>query len=91
MSAGQHVTPLTCCCPGTAAAAAAAAVGAFDTLEATYIKTGDKIVILANPADASAGFQVTSVVSSTAEYVAGFILPFVEMPYVIADGVIVPL
>lgn len=60
-------------------------------MEAELVRAGDNIVILANPADASVGYYVTIVVSSTPEYVDGFNLPAVEMPYVIADGVVVPL
>ena len=72
-----------CCC--------LSAVGAFETVSADKVQPGNLIVLLNDPSDAQAGFVVSAV--ETAEFVeaAGVYNPAVEMPYIIAEGAVVPL
>lgn len=77
-----------CCAPDSAVAAA---VGAFATVPALSIAAGDRLVLLADPQNAAAGFfvaAVTAVESVTAE---GMYVPAIESPYIVADGVVMPL
>jgi hypothetical protein len=60
-------------------------------VRADSIKVGDKIVLLASPKDPSAGFFVAAVTTSKEEDATGIFNPALEMPYIIADGVVVPL
>jgi hypothetical protein len=48
-------------------------------------------VLLADPADASAGFVVANVSRLEVVDAEGMYVPAVEMPYIIADGVVMPL
>lgn len=69
----------------------ATAVGAYENVRADSIKAGDKIVLLANTTDASAGFLVAAVETSTAINASGIYAPGIETPYITADGMVVPL
>lgn len=77
--------------PAGATAASVAAFGAFATVPASSIVAGDRLVLLADPQNAAAGFfvaAVTAVESITAE---GMYVPAIESPYIVADGVVMPL
>lgn len=76
------------CCPS---AYCYHAVGAFETIPANAVQAGDRLVLLADPADASAGFVVAAVSSVESVEAEGMFVPAVEMPYIVADGVVVPL
>jgi hypothetical protein len=66
-------------------------VGPFETVRADSIQAGDKIVLLTNPKDPSAGFFVAAVANSEEVDASGIYNPAIEMPYIIAEGVVVPL
>jgi hypothetical protein len=67
------------------------AVGAFETVLAKTIVPGNKIVLMQDPADLTAGYHV-SVVSTVEQVNAeGYYVPAVASPYIVADGAIVPL
>lgn len=67
------------------------AVGAFETVRSDSIKAGDKIVLLPSPQDPSAGFHVAAVTERKQVVADGVYNPVIEMPYLIADGAVVPL
>lgn len=69
----------------------AAAVGAFVTVAASTIKAGDRLVLLANPAKASAGFIVAAVTAAESVVAEGMYVPAIESPYIVAEGVVMPL
>jgi hypothetical protein len=60
-------------------------------VRADSIQAGDKVVLLANPNDPSAGFFVAAVATSEQVDAPGIFNPAIEMPYIIAEGVVVPL
>lgn len=55
------------------------------------LNVGDSIVLLKDPADASAGYYVAQVTALQAVNGNGMYFPQIEMPYIIADGAVVPL
>jgi hypothetical protein len=48
-------------------------------------------VLLANPAKASAGFIVAAVTAAESVVAEGMYVPAIESPYIVAEGVVMPL
>jgi hypothetical protein len=67
------------------------AVGAFDTVPAAYVVVGDKLVVRKDPTDASQGFVVAAVTAVEGVRAEGLYLPVIEHPYLVVDGVVMPL
>lgn len=59
-------------------------------MPANSVQAGDKLVLLVDPSDAAAGFVVAAVSSVETVEAEGMYVPAVEMPYIIADGVVTP-
>jgi hypothetical protein len=70
---------------------AAPAVGAFETVPAAQIIKNDRIVVMKDPADHTAGYYVTAVTAVDAVEAEGIYVPAVASPYIVADGVVAPL
>lgn len=51
---------------------------------------GDRIVVLKDESDTSAGFQVVDVTSTDKLKAAGLYVPSIGRGYLIADGVVTP-
>lgn len=66
-------------------------VGAFDTIMTLNVTVGDKIAVVKDPANPGAGFIVAAVTQLAWVTAEGAYNPFVEMPYIVVDGVVVPL
>jgi hypothetical protein len=66
-------------------------VGSFVTVSAATIKAGDNLVLLADPANAAAGFYVAAVTAAEAVTAEGMYVPAIESPYIVAEGVVMPL
>lgn len=67
------------------------AVGAFETVEASAVLPGDKIAVLKNTSDASAGFEVGAVTHVEEVWANGAYNPALEAPYMIVDDVVAPV
>lgn len=74
-----------------AAAALPCAVGPFKLVAARDVQPGDRLVVGASPVDASAGFVVGSVTAVEGVQAQGLYLPVIEHPYLVVDGVVMPL
>jgi hypothetical protein len=67
------------------------AVGEFKLVPAAKVRTGNKIVVTLKDkagATAFAAVQVDKVAKVSAK---GLYLPVIEQPYIVVDGVVVPL
>lgn len=67
-------------------------MGSFASLTTEEIKPGDRLAVVADEANPSAGF--TAAVVDAVEVVedsSGIYLPAISKPFMVLDGVIVPL
>lgn len=67
------------------------AVGPFETVRAENVRTGDLLVLMADPQDAASQFFATAVSLLEPVSAEGMYVPAIESPYIIADGVVAPL
>lgn len=66
-------------------------VGAFQTARASTLAAGNKIVLLKDQSNPSAGFEVVSVTSVQTVSTTGAFNPAFEMPYIVVNDVVVPV
>jgi hypothetical protein len=68
-----------------------AAVGSFKLLAARDVAPGDRLVVGSSPVGASGGFVVGTVTAVEGVEADGLYLPVIEHPYLLVDGVVMPL
>jgi len=76
------------CCAATYIALYA--VGAFSLVQSQALQPGDRIVVLKDEANPSAGFRVVAVVSAERVKADGYYVPGIGRGFLIADGVVAP-
>jgi len=67
------------------------AVGAFELVKANQVKAGDKVVVRVKGEVEKAGFAVVRVQNNKGVRTEGLYLPVIEQPYLVVDGVVMPL
>jgi len=86
----QACCRLLCWLQHTVAMFALYAVGAFSLVQAQALRPGDRMVVLKDEANPSAGFKVVAVVSADFVKADGYYVPAIGRGYLIADGAVAP-
>lgn len=66
------------------------AVGAFSLVQAQALRPGNRIVVLKDESNPSAGFKVVAVDSAERVRADGYYIPAIGRGYLIVDGVVAP-
>lgn len=66
-------------------------MGAFELVKAIEVKPADKLVVRTKGAADKAGFAVVRVQKNEGVRTEGLYLPVIEQPYLVVDGVVMPL
>jgi len=66
-------------------------VGAFQAVSANQLRPGDRVAVLIDEANPSAGFTAATVDKVDHVLRHGTYLPAIEKPYIVANGLVTPL